>query len=491
MLQRLARRLRRRPHSPLGGRSVRAAHRSTCRPTRGSASATGCAAPPVEAPSAHRDHRARVPATRRVTATTATCTAFVADLAGGRARLVRRPRGRRARPDARTGLMEILRAAAAASRRALVDADRLRHPPAAGSWATGSGVAGWGPRSTVGPGRRRVPIWTSDETAAAGCVATDRARFPRSRRRRGARRSLHAGATGRTTRTGSTRASPELGVDVRARASARCERWRVGGRRGRGPGSSGVRRVAAPDERAFDPAVLDGALQLCVLAATSPDGAAPGELLLPLAVERYTVMAAARPASAPRCGSSDATAGGSLVASVRLLDADGAARRRARRRPVRPGRSGRPAPAGVTPGATIYELAWQPAPDARAGAPRPDAPAGAGSCSADGRAGRDPRRAAGRGGRALPARRHRRAIQRGRTGPMGGGARRRRGARRLPRRRRLARRAARPGHRPRVGARCRRCPIDAGTDWLGDGLGPADRAGAGPPSRSLARRSGW
>ena len=67
-----------------------------------------------------------------------------------------------------------------------------------------------------------------------------------------------------------------------------------------------------------------------------------------------------------------ATAGGSLVASVRLLDADGAvvaALDGVRFAPADPAALAR----AVTPGAAIYELAWQPAPDGAPTCPSMDA----------------------------------------------------------------------------------------------------------------------
>ena len=54
-----------------------------------------------------------------------------------------------------------------------------------------------------------------------------------------------------------------------------------------------VQRVATVDAESADalhPTVLDGALQLCVMAITSSDGTLPGAILVPLGVESFTVL---------------------------------------------------------------------------------------------------------------------------------------------------------------------------------------------------------
>jgi acyl transferase domain-containing protein/NAD(P)-dependent dehydrogenase (short-subunit alcohol dehydrogenase family)/acyl carrier protein len=98
------------------------------------------------------------------------------------------------------------------------------------------------------------------------------------------------------------------------------ERWRV--RDGNGEawlgraaeGSHGGREVSA-----VHPALLDGALQLCVLAAGAGQ---PRALLLPVAVEAYTLHRTAPPRLRAEVTISDRGTGGTIAAAIRLLAED-------------------------------------------------------------------------------------------------------------------------------------------------------------------------
>ena len=94
------------------------------------------------------------------------------------------------------------------------------------------------------------------------------------------------------------------------------ERWRLGAGSAEGwlapaPGIS-----AGPGDGVHS-TVLDGALQLCVLAATSVDGVAPGAVLLPLAVEAFAVVAPI-PARLRAVVSVERHASGTVDAAIRL-----------------------------------------------------------------------------------------------------------------------------------------------------------------------------
>jgi acyl transferase domain-containing protein/NADPH:quinone reductase-like Zn-dependent oxidoreductase/acyl carrier protein len=99
-------------------------------------------------------------------------------------------------------------------------------------------------------------------------------------------------------------------------------RWRSAGR----SAEAWLRLSAPPTGDGVHPTLLDGTLQLCVLAASAAAGRElPTTVLLPLAVESYTVH---RPAPARVRAvaqvAPQAHAGASIEASVRVFDEDGA-----------------------------------------------------------------------------------------------------------------------------------------------------------------------
>ena len=339
-----------------------------------------------------------------------------------------------------------------------------------------------------GPRSRSVliaPSWPSGRlprTSRAASPPPSPCRQPASRRCPRAHPS--STSSGRTTRTGSTAASPSSACSS-GLASGRCSGggWRTA--RPRDGSQSGADRP---------PVGVGGSTRRCSTAPCSsacsppphPTAQRPGDLLLPLAVERYTVTAAAPARVRAEVRVQRAAAGGSVVASVRLLDPDGtlvAALDGVRFAPADPAAL----TLGASPGATAYELrlAAGSGQRTRDRSARPGADAG-GSwiVLADGRVGDDPRRAPDRGGRTLPPGRDRRvvALRSRRTD----GSWRPTTARRSP-----------PASPPTPGAtggpsgasstRGRSPPAIVRSTprrLARDGLGPADRAGVGPPSRA-------
>ncbi|MGH9135410.1 MAG: SDR family NAD(P)-dependent oxidoreductase, partial [Ilumatobacteraceae bacterium] len=100
-------------------------------------------------------------------------------------------------------------------------------------------------------------------------------------------------------------------------------RWRVGDGE-----AEGVLTLAAPASRSdapggIHPTLLDGALQLCVVAATSADGRCPGAVMLPLAVDSYFVDGPAPASVRAQVRVRRHGEAGSLTASVRLFADDG------------------------------------------------------------------------------------------------------------------------------------------------------------------------
>ena len=116
------------------------------------------------------------------------------------------------------------------------------------------------------------------------------------------------------------------------------ERWRVGR-----DAAEGWLTGAAPDTASrradgVSPTLLDGALQLCVLAATTADGVTPGAVLLPLAVEAYSVLGSSPDRVRAEVRVRRHGAEGTLVATVRLFARGRRTCRRAGRRALRAGR---------------------------------------------------------------------------------------------------------------------------------------------------------
>ena len=111
--------------------------------------------------------------------------------------------------------------------------------------------------------------------------------------------------------------------------------------------------VESPEARdgnsSVHPTVLDGALQLCVVAATATAAGLPGELLLPLGLDRYTVVAPVPPSVHARVTYERVREGGALSANVTLHGPDGSV--------VAVLEGVRFAPAADH---WLYEIAWRP-----------------------------------------------------------------------------------------------------------------------------------
>ena len=96
-------------------------------------------------------------------------------------------------------------------------------------------------------------------------------------------------------------------------------RWRVGSGAAEGWLTRASDAPAGPGN-GVHPALLDGALQLCVLAASS---AAPDALLLPIAVESYTLHRLSPSTLRAEVRITERSAGGSIAAAVRLFSETG------------------------------------------------------------------------------------------------------------------------------------------------------------------------
>ena len=163
----------------------------------------------------------------------------------------------------------------------------------------------------------RVELWTSGGTDAEGqLIASARARTSQDHR------ALHLEKSGlgdwRDGKDALYGAFAALGVRFGPEFRT-LERWRVGD--GIGEGWLAHLPHAAPARGGFGvhPTLLDGALQLCVLAAT---GAAPSALLLPIAVESYTPHGPTALRVRAEVRITENRPGGSVAASVRLFSED-------------------------------------------------------------------------------------------------------------------------------------------------------------------------
>jgi acyl transferase domain-containing protein/NADPH:quinone reductase-like Zn-dependent oxidoreductase/NAD(P)-dependent dehydrogenase (short-subunit alcohol dehydrogenase family)/acyl carrier protein len=101
----------------------------------------------------------------------------------------------------------------------------------------------------------------------------------------------------------------------------RLARWRVRGEVVRAELGSPASNLG--QRNGADPTALDAALQLCLLTATSSDGARATALYLPVAVESYTVATTTTPCAEVEARVRRHDAGGSVTADIRLLADDG------------------------------------------------------------------------------------------------------------------------------------------------------------------------
>jgi acyl transferase domain-containing protein/acyl carrier protein len=215
-----------------------------------------------------------------------------------------------------TGLLETLRAAAAAAGRpddAVVDfvihGPLLLDPEATSHWQT---VA------TPSDGAIELAVWADGrgEDRTSSCIASARTA------------PAHVAIEPDTTDAewsewhqdtealyrGFTELGVHFGPQFRLLA-----RWRTAV--GAAEAQLDTRTVPAHSPDGIHPSVLDSALQLCVLAATSADGVAPSALLLPLAVEEYRLLDPS--AVCTRVEVRTRWEGVGFAADVRLLAQDG------------------------------------------------------------------------------------------------------------------------------------------------------------------------
>jgi acyl transferase domain-containing protein/acyl carrier protein len=138
---------------------------------------------------------------------------------------------------------------------------------------------------------------------------------------------------------------------------------------------SGIAGSAGPTY-AVHPTVLDGALQLCVVGATGRGTGVPGEVLLPLGVDRYTVSGPVPARIHARITYERVREGGALAANVTLSAPDGSL--------VATLEGVRFAPANLHELVSLqktddwlYEVAWRPLADAGTTSGTPSDSAGA------------------------------------------------------------------------------------------------------------------